>query len=52
MPNTPTEPAAELRALAAMMWQTFVALQAEGFTEKQAIAIIGQMLAANANGDE
>lgn len=42
----PTEPAADLRQLASTVWQTFVALQAEGFSEKQALTIIGQMLAA------
>lgn len=45
-----TEPNAELRQLASVMWQTYVALIDEGFTEQQALTIIGQMLAAGANG--
>jgi hypothetical protein len=40
-----TEPPAELRTMAATLWQAFVALTAEGFTEAQAIALIGEMMA-------
>lgn len=43
----PTEPASDLRQLASILWQMFVALQMEGFTEHQALIMIGQVLAAN-----
>lgn len=46
MTNSPTEPTSALRQLASIMWQTFVALQNEGFTEQQALTIIGQILAS------
>jgi hypothetical protein len=52
MNNGPIEPAADLRSLASMLHQMFVALQQEGFTEQQALVIIGQILAANALGDQ
>ena len=42
----PTEPSADLRELASVMWQTFVALVREGFTEQQALVIIGHILAS------
>ena len=45
--NGPVEPSAELRQMAATFRQIFVALVAEGFTEKQALVMIGQILAAN-----
>lgn len=43
----PTEPSADLRTMASALWQMFVALTAEGFSEQQALAIIGQVIAAN-----
>jgi hypothetical protein len=46
----PVEPSSDLRQLANVLMQTFVALQAEGFTEQQALVIIGQCIAANAGG--
>jgi hypothetical protein len=42
----PTEPAADLRAMASVLWQTYVALTAEGFNERQALRIIADMLSA------
>lgn len=45
-----TEPSADLRQLASTMRQTFVALTDEGFTEQQALQIIGALLAANGKG--
>lgn len=39
--NSSTEPAADLRAAAAFYWQMFVALKAEGFTEEQALQLLG-----------
>ena len=52
MSNGPIEPAAEMRELAHLLHQTFVALTLEGFTEQQALVIIGQILAANAGGQQ
>jgi hypothetical protein len=48
--NAPREPSADLRQLASMLHQTFIALVNEGFTEQQALIIIGQILVANAGG--
>lgn len=39
-----TEPDAGMRRAAAGCWQMFVALTGEGFTDSQALAIIGHML--------
>jgi hypothetical protein len=47
MPNSPTEPAANLRAMAKILKEMFISLQEEGFNERQAIAIIGQIMAAH-----
>lgn len=52
MSNGPIEPAADLRQLANALRQTFLALVQEGFTEQQALVIIGQILAANAAGGQ
>lgn len=41
------EPRAELRTAAAQMHELFVALTGEGFTEPQALAVLGAMLATN-----
>jgi hypothetical protein len=46
MGKPPTEPVAELRSMANMMWQMYVALTAEGFNERQALAVIGATIAA------
>ena len=40
------EPNAEMRTLASALWQMFTALTQQGFTEAQALVIIGQTLAA------
>lgn len=45
--NDHTEPSADLRQAASAMWQMFVALTREGFTEQQALIIIGQMLSSH-----
>lgn len=50
--NHPTEPTSDMRQTASTLWQIYVALTSEGFTEKQALAIIGHMLAATGSGDE
>jgi hypothetical protein len=36
--------------MASALRQMFIALMAEGFDERQALVIIGQLLAANAGG--
>ena len=50
--NGPTEPSADLRELASALWQMFVALCNEGFDERQALVVIGQVLAANGKAHE
>lgn len=50
-----TEPNAEMRTLATMMWQMYTALIDEGFTEKQALEILSNMLVGsmhNPNADD
>ncbi len=44
---TPKEPSADPRLLASILRQTYMALLAEGFTQQEALTIIGHMLAAN-----
>ena len=51
MSNGPIEPSAELRTMANALRQAYIALTQEGFTEQQALVIIGQILAANTKGD-
>lgn len=41
-----TEPPADIRAAAQVMWQMFAALKQQGFTEAQALAMLGNMMAA------
>lgn len=41
------EPSADIRQAASAMHEIFTALTDEGFTETQALVILGQMLAAN-----
>jgi hypothetical protein len=43
-PNGPREPSAQLRTAAAQMRDLFIALTNEGFTEIQALRILGSML--------
>jgi hypothetical protein len=50
MTNGPIEPNADARQFAGICFQFFTALILEGFTEQQALIIIGQMIAANTNG--
>ena len=42
--NGPREPAAVMREAASAMYEMFVALTNEGFTEEQALEIIGHVL--------
>jgi Trp operon repressor len=39
-----TEPSAAIRSFAAHLWQTFVALTSEGFSERQAMMLLGEMM--------
>lgn len=47
MSNGPIEPSADLRQLASILRQTYLALTQEGFSQQEALTIIGQILAAN-----
>jgi hypothetical protein len=47
MSNGPTEPRADLRRAASELWQMFVALTSEGFSEAQALQIIAFVLQGN-----
>lgn len=48
-----TEPAADLRQMASGLWQMFIALTNEGFSERQALTIIGYAISgAQQNGDQ
>lgn len=44
MTNGPLEPRADLRQAAAELMQWFQAMLQEGFTEEQALTIIGKMI--------
>lgn len=50
--NHPTEPSSDLRQAASAMWQMFIALTSEGFSEKQALIIIGQILNSQKTDDD
>lgn len=51
MTNGPIEPAADKRQAAYELRQMYLALTQEGFTEREALAIIGQILAAGGSND-
>lgn len=46
----PMEPSADMREAANGLRQLYVALTNEGFSDQQALVIIGQILAANGGG--
>lgn len=46
MTNGPIEPSADQRGAAAEMFRLFLALVQEGFSEHQALSLLGTMLAA------
>jgi hypothetical protein len=50
MTNPPTQPNAELRQMASFLWQTYVALTQEGFSEDQALKIIASIVTRPNNG--
>lgn len=43
-PKTATEPSAGGRQMAAMLWDHFRALRQQGFTEAQALTVLGVMM--------
>lgn len=45
-----TEPSAELREMASVLWQTYVALVGSGFTEQQALKIISDLIGVSMRG--
>ncbi len=45
-----TEPSADIRMFASRMWQMYVALTLEGFSEQQALVVIGQVILTNMRG--
>ena len=45
-----TEPPADIRVAATTMFQIYTALLQAGFTEPQAMQLLGQMVAASAGG--
>jgi len=45
-----TEPSADIRMFASGMWQMYVALTLEGFSEQQALVVIGQVILTNMRG--
>lgn len=48
--SAPIEPSADKRQAAHELREIYVALIAEGFSEREAVAIIGHILAAGAGG--
>lgn len=50
--TAPREPSADIRQAASALRQMFIALTAEGFDERQALVIIGQVLAAGKSGNK
>ena len=45
MKTDQTEPPADLREMASMLWNMYAALVKEGFSEAQALKIIGEIIA-------
>lgn len=50
--NSPVEPSASLRQGAAQLRQLYIALANEGFTETQALTLIGKILLAQQGGSD
>jgi hypothetical protein len=48
----PTEPSADIRQAASALWQMYVALAMEGFTEAQALQVIGHVLKGQMGGGQ
>lgn len=47
----PTEPASDIRQMASIWWQTYVALTTEGFNPDQAIHLLGITITAGIHGN-
>lgn len=45
-----TEPSADLRHTASIAWQFLVALELEGFTRDEAMALVGAYIGASGGG--
>lgn len=52
MPNNPREARSDWRQFAALMYEMFIALIEEGFSEQQALIMLGQILAASTSGGQ
>lgn len=52
MSTAPYEPSADSRQLARALRDVYMALVLEGFTETQALTVIGHCLIANAKGNQ
>lgn len=50
MANGPVEPSADIRTAANSIRQIYLALIQEDFDERQALTIVGQILASNGGG--
>lgn len=50
MNTSKTEPPADMRAAASGLWQMFVALTDQGFTEQQALQVVGHVLVSSQIG--
>lgn len=48
--NGPEEPSADMREFARICRDMYVGLLQEGFTEREALAILGQVIAAQIGG--
>lgn len=49
--NGPIEPSADIRMAAHAVRELFLALTMEGFDERQALIVVGQVIAAQSQGD-
>lgn len=45
------EPSSDLRQAASQLFELFVALIDQGFTEQQALIVVGQVISANSGKD-
>jgi len=50
--TSPIEPSADLRQMASATRQIYIALTNEGFTEQQALIIVGQIISASSGGSK
>lgn len=50
--NAPYEPTADMRQLAKMMRDMYQALLAEGFSDRQALSVLGEVVTASIRGQQ